>query len=180
MSRAAALLAARLGVSGFFGLDFILERGTGAAFLIEMNPRCTQLGHLPVLPQGDLASAWLAALSGRDRPQAPCSVGTDTIAFFPQAWRWGAQSGDLHTVYHDVPWEERRLVEHLMLEPWPERQWAARAYHWCRRTGHDSVIEFPPPVLAARGTGADRTDNSGVSPSPVPGMDRLLSRKYPR
>ena len=39
-------IARRLGLSGFFGLDFMLEDGSDAAYLIEMNPRCTPLCHL--------------------------------------------------------------------------------------------------------------------------------------
>ena len=53
---AAERIAARLQLSGFHGLDFILEDETGHAHLIELNPRCTQLGHLRVAPQG--RSCW--------------------------------------------------------------------------------------------------------------------------
>jgi ATP-grasp domain len=144
LSRAAALLAGRLGLSGFFGLDFMLERGTGAAHLIEMNPRCTQLGHLKV-PSGDLAGALCASLTERERPKPPSPIATDKIAFFPQAWQWGATSAFLGRLYHDVPWEQRRLVEALMREPWPERRWIARLYHLFR----------PPAPLQAVEVAAD-------------------------
>lgn len=155
MRQAAALLAARLGVSGFFGLDFILERSTGAAYLIEMNPRCTQLGHLPLAPQGDLAGTWFAALTGRSASRGE-SGALDTIAFFPQALRWGAQSDYLDSVHHDVPWEERRLVELLMREPWPERQWSARAYHWFRRATPTEAVAFDPAVRVDEEPGQSR------------------------
>ena len=55
IARAACKLAKRLELSGFHGLDFVLEADSGAAYLIEMNPRCTQLGHLPISGQGSLA-----------------------------------------------------------------------------------------------------------------------------
>ena len=58
---AAQLLAKRLKPNGFYGLDFIREEGTGTLYLIELNPRCTQLGHLNVSAQGDLAGAWFKA-----------------------------------------------------------------------------------------------------------------------
>lgn len=131
-SSAAALLARRLRMSGFFGLDFILEQGTGAAHLIEMNPRCTQLGHLQ-LPDGDLAGALCAALLTRERPRAKTPILEDKIAFFPQALLWGARSALLGRIHHDVPWEQRQLVKVLMQEPWPERQWLARLYHLFRK-----------------------------------------------
>lgn len=148
MSRAAALLAARLGLSGFFGLDFILERSTGVPYLIEMNPRCTQLGHLPLSRQGDLAGIWFASLmGGGSRKEAVSTACPETIAFFPQAWHWGTQSGDLQNAYHDVPWDERRLVEVLIRRPWPERQWIARLYHWFRGSNRQDTarLDSVPP-----------------------------------
>src|SRR4029077_10843429 len=38
MTLAAERIAEKLELSGFFGLDFIIENGTGATFLIQMNP----------------------------------------------------------------------------------------------------------------------------------------------
>lgn len=132
LSSAAALLAGRLRMSGFFGLDFILEQSTGAACLIEMNPRCTQLGHLQ-LPEGDLAGALCAALLARERPRAKTPILEDKIVFFPQALLWGARPASLGRAHYDVPWEQRQLVKALIQEPWPERQWRARLYHLFRR-----------------------------------------------
>lgn len=54
MAQAACKLAQRLELSGFHGLDFVLEADSGAAYLIELNPRCTQLGHLSIARQGSL------------------------------------------------------------------------------------------------------------------------------
>jgi hypothetical protein len=54
IAQAAFRLAKRLELSGFYGVDFILEEETRAAYLLELNPRCTQLGHLPIDAQGDL------------------------------------------------------------------------------------------------------------------------------
>jgi len=141
-SHAAALLAAHLGISGFFGLDFMVARGNGKAYLIEMNPRCTQLGHL-LLPQGDLAGALCASLLGRELVKPSHPISCDRIAFFPQARLWGAKSASGPAVHQDVPWEQQRLVEVLMREPWPERQWPARIYHLFRRPVPMEAVEFP-------------------------------------
>jgi carbamoylphosphate synthase large subunit len=46
MMDAARKIAHRLSMSGFFGLDFVIGERTGAAYLIEMNPRCTPPCHL--------------------------------------------------------------------------------------------------------------------------------------
>jgi hypothetical protein len=141
-THAAALLAAHLGIGGFFGLDFMLERGSGRAYLIELNPRCTQLGHLQ-LPQGDLAGALCASLVGREAAKACHPISSDRIAFFPQARLWGAKSALGPAVHHDVPAEQQELAEVLMREPWPERQWPARIYHLFRRAAPMQAVEFP-------------------------------------
>jgi hypothetical protein len=141
LSSAAALLAGRLKMCGFFGLDFILEQGTGAAYLIEMNPRCTQLGHLQ-LREGDLAGALCAALLARERPRARTPILEDKIAFFPQALLWGARPAWLGRIHHDVPWEQRQLVKALIQEPWPERQWRARLYHLFRKPAVAQAVDI--------------------------------------
>jgi hypothetical protein len=46
MDRAAEVLASRLRLSGFYGLDFVLDEQTGTSWLIEMNSRATQIAHL--------------------------------------------------------------------------------------------------------------------------------------
>ncbi len=78
LGRAARLIAAHLGSSGFFGLDFIIEQPSGKPYLIEMNPRCTQLG-TPAIPGSwrsgecalgaDFRSASIAAAAAHPRRQ---------------------------------------------------------------------------------------------------------------
>jgi len=156
LSRAAALLAAHLRISGFFGLDFILEHHSGSAYLVEMNPRCTQIGHLK-LPQGDLAGALCAALRGTERSRPRPVIRSDTIAFFPQAWQFGAKGALREGVHHDVPWEEKRLVEALVRTPWPERQWRARCYHFFRRNAAAQAVETAPITTLAADAAPGRT-----------------------
>jgi hypothetical protein len=133
MARAAKLIAAHLGASGFFGLDFIVDHRSGEPYLIEMNPRCTQLGHLEFPERADLASTLVARITGQPTasPQAP--VRGDLIAFFPQAWRSSTRGDDWYSSFQDVPWEEKSLVEYLMLETWPKRRWQVRIYRSLRR-----------------------------------------------
>lgn len=133
LARAAKLIAAHLSASGFFGLDFIIEHPSGEPYLIEMNPRCTQLGHLQFPDRADLASALCERITGRCRPTPEVPIRSDMIAFFPQAWKSSTRGDAWYSSFQDVPWEEKSLVEYLMHAPWPERRWQARAYRRLRR-----------------------------------------------
>ena len=129
---AATLLARKLGLSGFHGLDFMIDGQSGAAYLIELNPRSTQLGHLRLPGQGDLAGALLATMTGETLDASTDCIQGDTVAFFPQTFNWNPKSVYLKSGYHDVPWEEPKLLRELLLEIWPERQWMSRLYHFFR------------------------------------------------
>ena len=50
ITEAGRLLAQKLELSGFFGLDFILKSETNEPVLIELNPRSTKLGPYPLSP----------------------------------------------------------------------------------------------------------------------------------
>ena len=56
----------------------------------------------------------------------------ELIAFFPQAWRSSTRGDDWYVAFQDVPWEEKSLVEYLMLNPWPKRRWQVRVYRSLR------------------------------------------------
>jgi hypothetical protein len=157
MKKASELIVSRLKLSGFYGLDFILESGTGVPYLIEMNPRCTQLGHIELAGEGCLAAALSAVLRGEPRPKAQNPIRGNTIALFPQALSAGeACRPYIDASHHDVPYEEPRLMRELMLNPWPQRRWAARLYHAFRPLTRASPIIFEDldtetdPVAIAR------------------------------
>ena len=141
IEQASQRLVQRLKLTGFYGLDFILQKKDGeacdSAYLIEVNPRCTQLGHLCLPDQGDLAGIFTARLRQDAMPQ-PGSQGEqiiegDVVAFFPQALRWNPSSPYLYRGHHDVPWEAPELVQQLLREEWPYRQPIARFYHAFRK-----------------------------------------------
>ncbi len=115
MAIASEKIAKRLKLSGIHGLDFILETETGNAYLIEMNPRATQVGHLTLGASRDLPAALYAALSGEPIREAAKVTENDTIALFPHEWRRDPNSAFLRTGYHDVPWEEPDLVLNCLL-----------------------------------------------------------------
>ena len=130
MKQAADLVVSRLKLSGFYGLDFIMESVTGVPYLIEMNPRCTQLGHIEFAGEGCLAGVLSAAMRGEPRPLVQNPIRSDKIALFPQALAAGAVCRPhIDASYHDLPSEEPQLMGELMLKSWPQRRWGARLYH---------------------------------------------------
>jgi hypothetical protein len=110
MSAAAEGMVRRLNLSGLQGFDFMLEADTGNAYLIEINPRATQVGHLALGAGRDLPAALYAALTGAPVQAAPRVTENDTIALFPQEWMKDPESAYLRSAYHDVPWNEPELV----------------------------------------------------------------------
>jgi hypothetical protein len=141
IARVASVLAERLGLTGYYGLDFIIDPETGAAHLIEMNPRCTQLGHLAVSEQGDLAGALYTKLSNAP-VEAPPLIGSDVVAFFPQAVQAEPQSRYAKEAYLDVPVEHAGVVRELLLPPPPERQLMTRLYHSIRPPRDMPTVDF--------------------------------------
>lgn len=126
ISEAARRLVRRLGISGFCGLDFVIQTGTNAPYLIEMNQRITHLGHLALGVGRDLVAALSARYTGRGPAYRPPVTTADTIILFPQAGLDSCQRPEPETAYHDVPLAERGLIRELTRLPWRERGWIAR------------------------------------------------------
>jgi ATP-grasp domain len=119
MLTAAERIARRMGLSGLFGLDFIAETGSGATYLLEMNPRCTPLCHIQVGSAPDLVAALHSHLAGRSLPKRPASAadGQEVIAYYPHVWK---SNGDLQKPgLQDFPLGEPELARAL-LQPFPE------------------------------------------------------------
>jgi hypothetical protein len=121
MLRAAEKIARRLRLSGFFGLDFMVEPESGAAWLIEMNARCTQPCSLPLGTGRNLPAALCAELAGAPEPKSNPVTDLNRIAYFPKPAGSLADSADPVWSYHyDIPADEPELV-HLLLHQWPDR-----------------------------------------------------------
>lgn len=154
MEQAATRLASRLRLSGFYGLDFILDAGSDDAYLIEMNPRCTQLGHLRFGSQPDLAGALLASLRGEPPNALGDPLPLDTIALYPQALNALNEDSRCATrAYLDVPWHEPRLVAELKKSAWPERRWLSRAYHAVKPQARSACVEYDRDEVQERSPG---------------------------
>ena len=102
ISRAGYLLADTLKLSGFFGLDFMLDAHTGEPLLIELNPRSTQLGHLAVAGQADLAGLLWSQWTGAPAP-APGELGlSSAVCFYPEGERLTQETASLSGCRSDV------------------------------------------------------------------------------
>jgi len=140
MMLAAERIARRLNLSGMFGLDFMVEEGSGDAYLIEMNPRCTPLCHLRLGKGRDMIGALISQLCGVPLQEAPPVTNNDLIAYFPQAWT--SKSEFLQSSFQDAPWDQPELTQEL-LHPWPDRSFLYTAYQliWTRLFQPRSPLE---------------------------------------
>lgn len=142
-------LAKALSFSGFLGLDFLLESGSELPYLLEMNPRATQLGHLPLEDQSNgrcLAEALWRAWTGKTQSQPVANAASarlpQRIAFFPQALALSQNSPLLASAWMDGPDEEADLVRELSRTGWPERGLIYRSFHWLYATPPDAPVVF--------------------------------------
>lgn len=110
MPDAVEKMVCRLGLSGLHGFDFVRQARTGKAYLVEMNPRATQVAHLTLGPGRDLPAALHAAVSGEEIQEAPRLTENDTITLFPQECLKNPASKYLESGYHDVPWGAPELI----------------------------------------------------------------------
>jgi hypothetical protein len=129
---AAERVASRLELSGLFGLDFVIDHTSGAAYLIEINPRCTPVCHLQLGKGRDLAGALWAQLAGVPCRDEPPVTRNPRIAYFPGAWL--DRNQHLASSFQDVPSGEPELVEEL-LHPWPGRTILGRALNHLSGSG---------------------------------------------
>jgi ATP-grasp domain len=126
MSAAVAKMVRRLNLSGMNGFDFMIETATGNAYLIELNPRTTQVGHLALGAGHDLPAALYAAVTGNAPQPAPAVTQSDVIALFPAEWNRNPESVFLKTGFHDVPWAEPELVRACVKKKKQVAAWQAQ------------------------------------------------------
>jgi hypothetical protein len=116
MMLCAERIAGRMNLSGFFGLDFVIEEGSGLTYLIEINPRPTRVCRLQLGKGRDQVGALCAQLSNRPIRDVPPVTQNRMIAYFPDAW--DARSEFLESSFHDIPEAGPELLEELR-RPWP-------------------------------------------------------------
>ena len=117
MQDSARRIAARFGLSGLYGLDY-MRAADGSIALLEINPRATPTAHLALGPDHDLAAALLTA-AGQPMPDRPAVTHQNQIALFPQEWRRDPKSPHLESAYHDLPQADPALGAALGWPPAP-------------------------------------------------------------
>jgi hypothetical protein len=152
ISAAVDKMVRRLNLSGLHGFDFMLEEQTDKAYLIEMNPRATQVGHLALGLGRDIPAALYAALSGKAVQPAPRVTENQTIALFPQEWIRDPESVFLRSAYHDIPWEEPELVRDCVRNRRRQSAWYSRS-NWSKTSG---------PVRSAKKVQGTKKTSQGV------------------
>lgn len=151
MSTAIERIVHRMGLSGLCGFDFMLEASTGNAYLIEINPRVTQVGHLALGAGRDLPAALYGAASGHPIRITPAVTANDTVALFPHEWARDPQSEFLRTAYHDVPWETPELVHACIRRSRRQSKWYSRA-----EAAHETALTPSPVEAPAKSNAAAR------------------------
>jgi formate-dependent phosphoribosylglycinamide formyltransferase (GAR transformylase) len=152
MMAAAKKIARCLGVSGFFGLDFVIEEDSEVAYLIEMNPRCTPPCALPLGEGHNMVAALWSRLTGRPIPRNLPAIEERFIAYFPQTVENGGNlvgTGHDEPVYFDIPKNEVELVRNI-LHPRPVRSTLGRMVDKARRGKRQEVAAIQI-VKRARG-----------------------------
>lgn len=119
-------IAHRLKLSGFFGLDFMIEEESGDTYLIEMNPRGTPPCHLQLGKGRDMVEALRAQLSDQPLRDTESVTQNDLIVYFPQAWQSKAELPKAG--FQDIPLDQPELVKEI-LRPWPDRSPLSLAYN---------------------------------------------------
>jgi hypothetical protein len=119
MATTARQLVAALGCSGFMSFDFMLDETTGAASLIELNPRPIGTSHLGQVFGHDLCARLLACVMGQETWHHPPPVAIPRppltkVALFPkEIERNPANLDRLHAVdlHHDVPHDDQGVLD---------------------------------------------------------------------
>jgi glutathione synthase/RimK-type ligase-like ATP-grasp enzyme len=109
MAIAAEHVVRCLDLSGFVGFDFVLD-SLNQAWLIEMNPRVTQICHFSLANGTNLAGSLYTQITGRRPLSGPASIVPGLIALFPNEVVRCPSSEHLPSCHHDVPWNDPELV----------------------------------------------------------------------
>jgi predicted ATP-grasp superfamily ATP-dependent carboligase len=105
-------VAKQLNYTGFGSLDFIVEKKSGKAFIIELNPRPTPMCHIDnKVLANDLCEMFYLGLNSFPRKKREFKP--STIALFPNEKRRDPTSIYLTEAFHDIPINDPHLLKAL-------------------------------------------------------------------
>jgi hypothetical protein len=113
MTMVSERIVKRLNLSGFVGFDFILD-SANLAWLLEMNPRVTQISHFSLADGTNLTASLYRQMKRQPPPSGLAAIHSDLIALFPNEIIRSPSSNYLSSCQHDVPWEEPELVRSVL------------------------------------------------------------------
>jgi glutathione synthase/RimK-type ligase-like ATP-grasp enzyme len=113
MAMVSERMVERLHLSGFVGFDFIMD-SANRVWLLEMNPRVTQICHFSLSDGTDLARVLYTQMKKQLPRQRPALINRDLIALFPNEIIRSPSSRYFLSGQHDVPWEEPELVRDVL------------------------------------------------------------------
>ena len=114
MADTTARISQELQLSGAYGFDFIEDTATGQALMLEMNPRAVPALTLGIMENSpyDFAGLLAQTLGLQAKPMPP--LPQKTVAFFPDEWLQNPQSPYLQTAFHNVPWDQPKLLHAII------------------------------------------------------------------
>ncbi len=110
--QATRALIRQTGISGFIGVDFILDSSDGLPYLLEINPRATPVCRLGRLLGSDLCALFAASFAGVTRGSIIPNI-VPAIALFPNEWLRSWRSPYLRNSYVDLPYHDPTLLAHI-------------------------------------------------------------------
>jgi biotin carboxylase len=111
-SRAAARV---LEITGFFAIEYCVQRTTGQAYLIDLSCRMAPSTHTGNLVGVDLCAALAAALRGEEVESLDLPEGSShMMTLFPQEFWRDPKSVALRQYPSDVPWDDPALWRELL------------------------------------------------------------------
>jgi hypothetical protein len=160
MRRASERIAKALHLSGLFGLDFMVETGSRATYLLEMNPRCTPLCHIQRGSGPGLVAALHGHLARRVLPGISTTAkenANEVIAYYPPAGTLNREV--LESSFLDFPHGEPELAQAL-LRPFPEGTLLYRIFdYWSETPVSESYEPISTMTASASATEhASRTE----------------------
>ncbi len=129
----ARTLARHMRLTGFYGLDFMVEQATGRIMMIELNPRATSLANIRLARSGDLIGCAASLFTGKRCLPPATPPNAELVAHFPLALHWKPDDPRLATCFQDIPAETPALVVAMLRPSWPYRPLQARLAATTRR-----------------------------------------------